>query len=102
MTGQYNLYPKAEADLEDIWFYTVQEWSIEQAIKYIDDLGNAFQLLADSPLLCRERNELTPPVRIHHFKYHLIVYISRPDSIDIVRVLHENMDYKAQLSEGNA
>lgn len=32
----YRLTPKAEADLEDIWFYTAESWSPAQADRYID------------------------------------------------------------------
>ncbi|ORU92379.1 MAG: hypothetical protein A6F72_04730 [Cycloclasticus sp. symbiont of Poecilosclerida sp. N] len=34
----FSLYPEAELDLEGIWHYTVSAWSVEQAIKYIDEL----------------------------------------------------------------
>ena len=66
-------------------------------VVYLDDLDEAFHLLAEQPLLCRERNELRPPVRIHHHAHHLIVYLAMEDGINIVRVLHENMDIENQL-----
>ncbi len=93
----YKLYPAAEKDLEGIWYYTVDEWSIKQANKYIDDLHDAFQSLADRPLRCHERTEYTPPVRIHRHDHHLIVYLQSDTGIFIVRVLHERMDIEAQL-----
>ena len=30
----YRLFPLAEADLEEIWLYTFNNWSLEQADKY--------------------------------------------------------------------
>ena len=75
---EYKLLPEAEKDLEDIWHYTAKEWGTDQAIQYIDDLDGAFMLLARTPLMCRERSEFTPPVRIHHHKKHLIVYLAVP------------------------
>ncbi|WP_323122551.1 type II toxin-antitoxin system RelE/ParE family toxin, partial [Burkholderia alba] len=32
------LTPLAEADLEDIWTYTFEQWSLEQAERYVGDL----------------------------------------------------------------
>jgi len=98
VTG-YKLQPEAEKDLEDIWNYTVEKWGVEQAIRYVDELDLAFQLLARTPLISRERVEFTPPVRIHHHKKHLIVYLVRETNIIIVRVLHDSMEVETQLRE---
>lgn len=97
--GRYRLRPKAEKDLEDIWNYTVKRWGIEQAVKYIDELDEAFGILAGSPHICRERPEFDPPVHIHHHKKHLVIYMMEDSSIFILRVLHENMDIDAQLDD---
>jgi len=94
---QYKLLPAAESDLENIWHYTASMWGVEQAATYIDGLDHAFQLLTKSPLICRERWEFSPPVRIHHHEKHLIVYLVTATNIHIVRVLHESMDIGAQI-----
>ncbi|MBL4867532.1 MAG: type II toxin-antitoxin system RelE/ParE family toxin [Pseudomonadales bacterium] len=96
---QYKLLPEAENDLENIWRYTAQQWSVEQAMLYINKLDNAFQLLAETPLICRERREFFPPVRIQNFEKHLIVYLIEDTYITIVRVLHGSMDIDAHLEE---
>ena len=43
---QYQLSPLAEADLEDIWLYTLKHWSLEQADRYHHDLIDAIEALA--------------------------------------------------------
>lgn len=96
--GNYKLLPAAERDLEAIWQYTAQQWGVRQADLYIDQLGEAFQLIAEQPLICRERNEFTPPVRIHHRGHHLVVYHIIAADITVIRVVHESMDLDAQLS----
>ena len=68
-----------------------------QADVYLDDLSEAMELLAGQPLICRERLEFTPPVRIHHHLHHLIVYLALDEGINVVRVLHESMDIDGQL-----
>jgi toxin ParE1/3/4 len=95
----YKLVPAAEKDLESIWHYTVQEWGIRQAEDYIDQMDEAFQLIAGQPLMCRERQEFSPPVRMHHQAHHLIVYTIEAGSITVIRILHESMDIDEQLSD---
>lgn len=90
---------QSEQDLIDIWLYTFGQWGETQADTYLDDLETALHLLSEQPLICRERTEFTPPVRIHHHAHHLIVYLVEDDGINIVRVLHESMDIDAQLSD---
>jgi toxin ParE1/3/4 len=93
----FKLYPEAELDLEDTWLYTAKTWSDDQAVTYIDDIEAVFLLLADNPFLCRERTELQPPVRIHNFQSHLIVYKQLGDDIGIIRILHESVDIEGNL-----
>ena len=47
--ADYRLTPAAERDLESIWTYTVRQWGLEQADRYIDFLTTAFAELANSP-----------------------------------------------------
>jgi toxin ParE1/3/4 len=42
----YRLLPLAEADLEMVWLYTLENWSVAQADSYHRDLVAAFALLA--------------------------------------------------------
>ena len=89
----------AEQDLINIWLYTYSEWGEAQAGQYLDDLESAMALVAEQPLLCREREEFVPPVRIHSHAHHLIVYQALEGGITVIRVLHENMDVDAQLED---
>ncbi len=56
---KYVLSPMAEADLEEIWVYTAQEWSAAQAEIYTNDIIDAFEGIATGkkagrPALIRE------------------------------------------------
>lgn len=90
----------AQQDLVNLWLYTYEEWGEAQADKYLDAIEHTLHLLAEQPLLCRAREELSPPVRIHHHEHHLIVYTEAEQGINIIRVLHENMDVEGQLNDG--
>lgn len=90
---QYRLAPRALADLEDIWRYSAETWSIEQADRYIDELVRIFETIAAMPTLARERSEFTPPVRIHVHENNLIVYTATDDHIAILRLLGGRQDW---------
>jgi Plasmid stabilization system protein len=89
---------KAENDLRNIARYTQDTWDREQRREYLYGLNNMFKLLAENPLISRERREFSPAVRIHKYGHHLIVYLDCQDHILIVRILHENMDIDEHLN----
>ena len=94
----YKLTPDAENDLIEIYGYGFRTFGETQAEKYFSDLENCFQLLGETPLICRERPEFTPPVRIHHNGRHLVIYVIQADQILIIRILHDSMDIQQHLS----
>jgi toxin ParE1/3/4 len=94
--GSYSLRPRAEADLEEIWLYTRDRWSLEQAESYLRAMSEAFAGLASGSLVGRVSN-----VRNGYLKYavgsHLIFYVKIADGVEVVRVLHERMDVLRHL-----
>ena len=94
----YRLTPAARKDPEGIWAYTVERRGVESTLDYIDGIEAACDRLVAMPLMCRERHEYSPPVRIHPCREHLVVYVRDGDDISVVRVLHSRMDVDAQLS----
>jgi len=87
------LTPRAIADLDDIWRYTAENWSIAQADRYLDDLIRLFDTIAAMPTLAREHAEFTPPVRIHRHDGHLIIYRSDASQVTILRLLGGRQDW---------
>ena len=63
--GAYRLTPAARRNLEDMWLYTAQTWSMAQADRYTDIIEDAFDRLLFMPEMAREHPEFDPPVRIH-------------------------------------
>ena len=95
---QYKTTPKADSDLVGIYVHGFKNFGEEQAEKYFSELEDCFQLLSETPLICRERTEFTPPVRIHPHGRHLVIYMIRDDLILIIRILHDRMDLPQHLS----
>lgn len=93
----YKLTPEAENDLIEIYVFGFQNFGETQAEKYFSDFEDCFQLISKTPLICRERTEFSPPVRIHHHGRHLVIYLIQDDQILIVRILHDSMDIQQKL-----
>ncbi|CUH68956.1 Toxin ParE4 [Thalassovita autumnalis] len=93
----YRLTPAAQCDLEDIWLYTAQTWSMAQADRYTDIIEDTFDRLLFMPEMARERPEFDPPVRIHPSSRHLIIYRVEQDQLIILRVLGAGQDWQTIL-----
>lgn len=93
------LRPQAEADLDDIWTYSAAAWSGPQAISYLTGLDAVLQLLAEFPEMARLRPEFMPPVRIHSYREHLIIFASDDKTVDVVRVIHARANWTEFLTD---
>ena len=49
MKGEFRLRPKAIADLDSIWHYTVEAWGEDQAERYLQMLNTSFNAIAKDP-----------------------------------------------------
>ncbi|MDE3116519.1 MAG: type II toxin-antitoxin system RelE/ParE family toxin [Pseudomonadota bacterium] len=95
---RYRLTPAALRDLETIWRYSAEVWSLEQADRYITGLTLAFDTIAANPKLARERQEYVPPVRIHRYQAHIVIYRIGDDDVIIIRVRHGSEDWASDPS----
>lgn len=93
MTRRLALSPRAEADLESLWYFTVREWTVAQAERYLAGLRDVFSLLADHPEIARLRTEIAPPVRLHPYRAHLVIFIATDTAVEILRVVHSRSDW---------
>lgn len=88
----YELSAEADADLEEIFDYTHQEFGFNQAVKYLTDLDAIFSTLISSPEIGRLRSEIRTELYSISEQEHVIFYRILPDKIRIVRVLHGSKD----------
>ncbi len=93
----FRLTRRAATDVVDIYVRGVVEFGARQAEAYHGELEVLFEFLAANPLAARERAEFRPPVRIHPFGAHVVVYVIESDDILIVRVLHGRSDWERHL-----
>lgn len=93
MTGRYTLSPRAQGDLDEIWTYTEKRWGIDQAEFYTSQIGRDVVTIAAHPTMGRACSD----IRAGYYKYptgcHVLFYRLIAGGIDVVRILHERMDF---------
>ncbi len=89
----YRLSNSAVEDLLAIWEAGFRLFGLAQAEQYHADLAAIFRFLSENPRAARLRTEISPPVRVHPFKAHLVVYDVSDDGILILRVRHGREDW---------
>ncbi len=87
----------AESDLIEIWVYTFENWSAEQADRYLDTLNEAIGALALHPERGRSRHGLREGYFSRRAFRHVIFYTFSETEVRIRRVLHEVMDIDRHL-----
>lgn len=93
----YRTTRQADEDIIAVFVQGATQFGLAQAEQYHNEMAGIFALLAENPQMARLRHEFSPPVRIHPFQAHVIVYIEQDDNILIVRVLHGRQDWERQL-----
>jgi toxin ParE1/3/4 len=88
----------ADQDIIDIYASGAALFGMDQADRYFAGLTKAFAILAENPVIARERPEFLPPVRIHPYGMHLLVYRVDEAGILIIRVLHGRRDWEECLA----
>lgn len=99
--AKFHFTRKAVEDLTNIWNYTVDTWSEQQADAYYEMLISSCRKVACDPVLFgREYNEITEGLYGFKANRHIIFYrIPTPEEIVIVRILHERMDLSNRLGK---
>jgi toxin ParE1/3/4 len=88
---------QAKADLQDIWLYGAERWSVTQADLYLRRLERTFELLCAYPEIARLHDEFTPSARVYPVLSHVLIFLVEDDVLDLVRVAHARSDWQAML-----
>ena len=89
----YRISRKAEDDIVQLYLTGVRLFGTAQAERYYDGLERAFKFVAAHPLAVRERTEIDPPIRIHPYGAHLVVYMADYEGVLILRIRHGREDW---------
>ncbi|WP_445731387.1 type II toxin-antitoxin system RelE/ParE family toxin [Mariniflexile sp.] len=87
-------------DLNNIWDYTSQNWSENQADKYYAIMKSACEDISKCSVIGKKYDKIEIGLLGHRIGKHIIFYqIISDNEIEIIRILHERMDLKNKLSE---
>ncbi|MCK9206450.1 MAG: type II toxin-antitoxin system RelE/ParE family toxin [Salinivirgaceae bacterium] len=96
----YKLTNKAVDDLTQIWNYTIDRWSENQADKYYQMLLDAINEVATHPDLGKNYSGVIENLLGIRAGRHIIFYRKiEENEIEITRILHEQMDLKNRSKE---
>lgn len=93
----YLLSPLAERDLEDIWIYTFDTWSQDQADSYHSTLIDALGLLASGEKIGRDAGDIRAGYKKLSVGRHVLFYRDNDENIIVIRILHQSMDIPTHL-----
>ena len=97
----YKISKQAEIDLENIWLYTFEEWSIEQADYYFDLIMDEIEYISENPKSGKDYNEVRKGYFRSRVKSHFIFYRIKlkEEKVEIIRILHQQMDVDSHINE---
>jgi toxin ParE1/3/4 len=89
----YKIGEHAIKDIENIWLYTVEHWSVEQADRYYNLIFEEIEYITNHFESGKDISSVRKDYRYSKVKSHLIFYRkSKSGVVEIIRVLHERMD----------
>ncbi|MEI7829117.1 MAG: type II toxin-antitoxin system RelE/ParE family toxin [Prolixibacteraceae bacterium] len=97
---KYKISKEALSDLEKIWLYTFETWSLEQADRYFNLLMDEIEYLTLNPKSGKDYSHVRKGYFSSKVKSHLIFYkIDLKDNeLEIIRILHQQMDIESRLN----
>jgi toxin ParE1/3/4 len=97
----YKISSEANEDIRNIWFYTLHNWSAEQADKYVNNLIDQIEYVAQNPKMGTDYGYIRKGYMRIRVNSHFIFYLinQRKKRVEIIRILNQRMDIKSRLSE---
>jgi len=97
----YKISKLAVQDLENIWLYTFENWSHEQADRYFNLIIDEIEYLAQNLDSGKDFSFIRKGYFRSKIKSHLIFYrIDKKNTfLEIIRILHQSMDIENRLND---
>jgi len=98
--ANYRLTKKGVEDLAGIWNYTVDTWSENQADHYLQMLLDSCKDIANGRVIGKHYDGILKSLYGIKAGKHIIFYRKvESDVVEIVRILHEQMDLSKRIRE---
>ncbi|WP_016990512.1 type II toxin-antitoxin system RelE/ParE family toxin [Flavobacterium sp. ACAM 123] len=96
----YIISEKALEDINNIWIYTAENWSVEQADRYYNLIIDEIEYIVANFEMARDSENIRKSYKYSKVKSHLIFFKKdKKNEIEVVRVLYERMDIENRLAE---
>ncbi|WP_268225550.1 type II toxin-antitoxin system RelE/ParE family toxin [Sinomicrobium oceani] len=98
---KYRISQEANRDIENIWLYTFENWSLEQADRYFNLVMDEIEYLAEHPESGKDYDQIRKGYFRSRIKSHFIFYKinEKKKEVEIIRILHQRMDIESRLNE---
>jgi len=97
---KYRISLKAQSDLINIWEFTLDNWSINQADQYYNLIIDRIRDICNKPELGKKYDHIRKDYWGINVKSHIIFYkIDEEEIIQVIRILHQRMDLQSRLKE---
>ena len=96
----YIISEKALEDINKIWIYTAENWSVEQADRYYNLILDEVEYISQNFEMALDFGKVRKAYRFSKVKSHLVFFKKNKfNEIEVIRVLHERMDIENRLKE---
>lgn len=97
----YKISIEAKNDIEKIWLYTLENWSLEQADRYFELIMDEIEYIAGNPASGKDFIDVRKGYLKTRIKSHFIFYKvnKKLNEVEVIRVLHQRMDIENRLND---
>jgi toxin ParE1/3/4 len=96
---KYVISNEATNDLKSIWLYTLEFWSQSQADRYLNLILDEIESICKDPTIGKNYSLVRRGYYRTRVKSHFIFYRIHENEIEVVRILHQQMDIDTRLNE---
>lgn len=89
--SHFQLTPDAQSDLIEIRRYTAKQWGNAQSHKYLSELRQTLQLLAETPSIGKPRPDVGATAMSFPYVSHVIYYVLHQQQPVVFGILHKHM-----------
>ena len=98
--AEYIISEKALEDLNNIWIYTAENWSVEQANRYYNLIVDEIEYVSENYVETKDFGDIRKNYKFSKVKSHLVFYKKTENTeMEVVRILHERMDIKNRIND---
>jgi toxin ParE1/3/4 len=98
--AEYILSERALEDLNNIWIYTAENWSVDQANRNYNLILDEIEYDSENFDETKDFGTVRKNYKYSKVKSHLVFYKKTENSeIEVVRILHERMEIKNRIKD---